>query len=128
MDLASLYLSSKGRISRKEYWLASLPLCVLLIVSELLIRAVAIFEAPMFSVIVSLGLLVPSFMLCVKRFHDRDRSGWFALLGLIPVLGPLWLLVDLGLLRGTRGSNRFGPDPLGPMPDPDRHAVLAEAR
>jgi uncharacterized membrane protein YhaH (DUF805 family) len=46
-----------------------------------------------------------------KRCHDRDRSGWFQLIILIPVLGALWLLVELGFLRGTIGANRFGPDP-----------------
>jgi uncharacterized membrane protein YhaH (DUF805 family) len=46
-----------------------------------------------------------------KRCHDRDRSGWFQLIVLIPILGALWLLVELGFLRGTIGANRFGPDP-----------------
>jgi uncharacterized membrane protein YhaH (DUF805 family) len=48
----------------------------------------------------------------VKRYHDRDRSGWWLLLLLIPVLGPLWLFVVLGFLKGTEGENRFGADPL----------------
>ena len=47
-----------------------------------------------------------------KRYHDRDRSGWWLLLILIPLLGPLWLIVVLGFLKGTEGENRFGPDPL----------------
>jgi uncharacterized membrane protein YhaH (DUF805 family) len=49
----------------------------------------------------------------IKRWHDRDKSGWFVLVNLIPFVGPIWVLVELGFLRGTAGPNRFGPDPLG---------------
>ncbi len=47
----------------------------------------------------------------VKRFHDRDKSAWWLLVGFVPVLGPIWLLIELGFLRGTIGANRYGPDP-----------------
>jgi uncharacterized membrane protein YhaH (DUF805 family) len=47
-----------------------------------------------------------------KRCHDRNRSGWFQLISLVPIVGALWLLFDLGILRGTDGPNRFGPAPL----------------
>lgn len=47
-----------------------------------------------------------------KRLHDRDRSGWFQLIVLIPLTGAIWLGVEIGFLRGTFGPNRFGPDPL----------------
>lgn len=50
----------------------------------------------------------------VKRFHDRDRTGFLVLAGLIPVIGWLWLLVDLFFLEGTEGRNRFGRAPHGP--------------
>ena len=53
-----------------------------------------------------------------KRWHDRDKSGWWALLNLIPVIGTLWILIECGFLRGTYGGNRFGPDPLGPPEQP----------
>jgi uncharacterized membrane protein YhaH (DUF805 family) len=48
----------------------------------------------------------------VKRWHDRDKSGWWILINLVPVIGGLWSLIETGFLPGTRGSNRFGPDPL----------------
>jgi uncharacterized membrane protein YhaH (DUF805 family) len=62
--------------------------------------------------LVSLVLLVPSLAGGVKRAHDRDRSGWFLLLWLLPIIGWIWLFVVLGFLRGTDGPNRFGRDPL----------------
>lgn len=57
-----------------------------------------------------LGLIVPSIAVQVRRFHDQDKSGWFVLLNLIPYIGGLIVLVFM-FLEGTRGPNRFGPDP-----------------
>jgi uncharacterized membrane protein YhaH (DUF805 family) len=57
-------------------------------------------------------LLWPTIAVAVKRCHDRGRSGWFLLIVLIPTLGFVWLMIELGLVRGTSGPNRFGPDPL----------------
>ncbi|MFT8243510.1 DUF805 domain-containing protein [Roseomonas sp. BN140053] len=47
-----------------------------------------------------------------RRWHDRGRSGWWNLLVLVPVIGWIWLFISLGCRDGTRGPNRYGPDPL----------------
>jgi len=47
----------------------------------------------------------------VKRLHDRNRSAWWMLFSLVPVIGLVWLVVQVGFLRGTLGPNRFGEDP-----------------
>lgn len=47
----------------------------------------------------------------VKRCHDRGKSGWWLLLMLIPFVGIIWWLVDLGILEGQHGANKYGPDP-----------------
>jgi uncharacterized membrane protein YhaH (DUF805 family) len=47
-----------------------------------------------------------------KRLHDRGQSAWRLLLLLIPVIGPLWWIIALGVRAGTRGDNQYGPDPL----------------
>ena len=52
------------------------------------------------------------FALQTKRWHDRDKSGWWNLLVAVPVIGPVWILVEAGMLAGTPGANQFGPDPL----------------
>jgi len=46
----------------------------------------------------------------VKRWHDRDKSGWWALINLIPVIGQIWVFIECGILRGSSGDNRFGHD------------------
>ena len=62
-----------------------------------------------------LVLLVPAiwigFALGVKRWHDRDKSGWWILIGMIPIVGPIWTFVECGCLRGTVGPNNYGQDP-----------------
>ena len=63
--------------------------------------------------ILVLALLVPSIAVQVRRFHDQDRSGWMVLIGLIPYVGGIIVLVFM-CLEGTRGPNRFGPDPKDP--------------
>jgi uncharacterized membrane protein YhaH (DUF805 family) len=68
---------------------------------------VAVTIIPIFDLII----LWPGIAILIKRSHDRDRSGWFILLFLVPFLN-LWPLIELLFLRGTIGSNRFGPDPV----------------
>ena len=62
------------------------------------------------AVLAALGLAVPLLAVEVRRFHDQDMSGWFALLNLIPYLGPFVVMVFM-LIDGTAGENRFGTDP-----------------
>jgi uncharacterized membrane protein YhaH (DUF805 family) len=65
--------------------------------------------------ILSLIWMFPAFWMSIaagaKRCHDRNRSGWFQLLWLVPLVN-LWVLVEIWFLRGTAGPNRFGPDPV----------------
>jgi uncharacterized membrane protein YhaH (DUF805 family) len=80
--------------------------------------AAAAAAASMSKMIAPLGILVlltlwPSLAMYTKRWHDRDKSGWWTLIILVPIIGSIWLLVELGFLRGTDGPNRFGDDPLG---------------
>jgi uncharacterized membrane protein YhaH (DUF805 family) len=56
---------------------------------------------------------LPAIGVAVRRLHDVDRTGWWYLLVLIPVLGPLILIFAFFIHRGTRGENRFGPNPHG---------------
>jgi uncharacterized membrane protein YhaH (DUF805 family) len=64
----------------------------------------------LFTGIFALLTLIPTIIVYVKRFHDRDKSGWWVLIGLIPIIGVIWLLIELGFLKGTPGPNRFGTD------------------
>jgi len=65
------------------------------------------------SMLFALGTIIPSIAVGVRRLHDTDRSGWWLLIGLIPLIGAIVLIVFMAS-SGTRGENRFGPDPLEP--------------
>jgi uncharacterized membrane protein YhaH (DUF805 family) len=112
MDLQDLYCSAEGRLSRRLYCLASLPLIGLELLADVPMRISDAPAALLVTALLYLVATVPTGVLTIKRLHDRSRSGWFMLVGGIPLLGTLWLLVDLTLLPGTPGPNRFGPDPL----------------
>jgi uncharacterized membrane protein YhaH (DUF805 family) len=56
-----------------------------------------------------LALFLPTLAAGVRRLHDTDRSGWMMLIVLIPLVGPIILIVFL-CQRGTEGANRFGED------------------
>lgn len=58
-----------------------------------------------------LVLVAVNLAVCAKRFHERDHSLWRFLVILVPVIGPTWLLIELGCLTGTPGPNRYGPVP-----------------
>jgi uncharacterized membrane protein YhaH (DUF805 family) len=62
------------------------------------------------SALFSLAVFLPSIAVGVRRLHDLDKSGWWYLLILIPVLGTL-VLIFFFVQEGTHGTNRFGPNP-----------------
>ena len=57
--------------------------------------------------IIMLVLLWPSLAVQIKRWHDRDKSGWWQLISLVPIAGPIWAFIELGFLPGTSGANRY---------------------
>ena len=115
MKVLHFLFSFEGRISRLEWWEFSIPYAVFLALlywsessfAELGPRniyvAIAIFVV--YAVALYMWLAVN-----VKRCHDRGRSGWFVLLGLIPLVN-IWYVVEVCFLPGQGGPNRFGPDP-----------------
>ena len=122
------YADFQGRSRRKEYWMFLLAVIILYTVFmvPLMLGGFSMAMAgqqstpgPLYFVgfgvmgILVLALLVPSIAVQVRRFHDQDRSGWMVLIGLIPYVGGIIVLVFM-CLDGTRGPNRFGPDPKGP--------------
>ena len=59
----------------------------------------------------SIAILIPSLAVVIRRLHDSDRGGWWILIGFVPFVGMIVLLVFM-MIGGTRGPNRFGPDPV----------------
>jgi uncharacterized membrane protein YhaH (DUF805 family) len=116
MDWNYVFLNFQGRLNRQPFWIATLVLWLLSMgatfVTSILFgsqSAVTTFV----QAVVALVLLIPSLAVAVKRYHDRDKSGWWILIVFIPIIGLIWYIVELGFLPGTPGPNRYGPDPLG---------------
>ena len=112
-DWKTFLTSYEGRTPRCDYWLGlTVPYLGLLIASAILdviLRKILGFA--FLQALVVLAFIYPSVVVGIKRCHDRGRSGWFLLLCFVPILG-IWLIVELGFLRGTVGPNEYGPDPL----------------
>lgn len=112
------YADFSGRSRRKEYWMFVLGVflgaIVLSIIEGILGMSgmVGGVYGPLTTIFL-LAVIIPSIAVQVRRFHDQDKSGWMVLLAFIPILGGLAVLIFM-CLEGTRGSNRFGPDPKDP--------------
>jgi uncharacterized membrane protein YhaH (DUF805 family) len=103
------YADFSGRARRSEYWWFALAYLVVYVVATIIDQA---FGFPILTLIVGLGLLVPSLAVSVRRLHDTDRSGWWLLLGLIPFGGIVVLVFEC--MDSQPGTNRFGPSPKYP--------------
>lgn len=114
------YATFRGRASRSEYWwfiLAFFLLALLVSIVEGAVLAPMLgFEAfdpaagnPM-SMIVSLALFLPTLAVAIRRLHDIDRSGWWYLIGFVPLIGVL-VLIYWYVQPGTGGDNDYGPPP-----------------
>jgi uncharacterized membrane protein YhaH (DUF805 family) len=110
MDLMHVFFSFRGRINRKTFWLATLLLAVGYVVAE--VMTVSADETVIgLGYLIMIGLLWPSLAVQTKRWHDRNRTGWWNLIGFIPIAGPIWALVEVGFLKGTGGVNFYGLPP-----------------
>jgi len=104
------YVNFSGRALRSEYWFWFLFTALAEIV-------LAIFEfvtgIGVLTLLFGLATLLPGVAVTVRRLHDINKSGWFVLLVLIPIVGAIILIVWM-CQGGWRDANRFGPAPLAP--------------
>ena len=118
MTIAEFLVSVEGRITRSVLWRRFfLPLAV----TWLIVRYMQfVMDARGASSVVGVLFFLlagwPLVAVSVKRLHDRNKSGWWLLVAVVPVAGWLWYVVDVAMLEGTRGPNRFGADHLERRP------------
>lgn len=113
------YADFSGRSRRKEYWMFTLFMVIVYVVLVSLGGGLGAAVNPNASMGISgillllfvLGSFIPALAVQVRRFHDQGKSGWWVLLGFIP-LGGLIVLVFM-CLDGDKGDNEYGPDPKG---------------
>lgn len=113
------YGNFKGRARRSEYWyyrLASTIIFLLFVILAVVIY-VATDNGPLalglgygLLMLYGLGTMIPSLAVSVRRMHDIGKSGWTIFVAMIPLVGPIWILV-LFFTEGDRGENYYGTDP-----------------
>ena len=130
MNWGKFLFSFQGRISRKAFWLYILASIVLGVLLNFALPAQPVLDPsatpeqamaavsgyygaiPFWYWLVNLVLFVIGLAILAKRWHDQDRSGWWSLLLLVPILGGLIVLIMCGFIAGTPGPNRFGEGPM----------------
>lgn len=99
-----IFLSPEGRIPRGLWWASffvyGIPVGFLL--------ALLKNTHPGLALVFQLVSGIPVLLVHGKRFHDRNKSAWWVLVGAIPILGFFWIIIECGCLPGTPGPNRFG--------------------
>ncbi len=128
-----MFLGYSGRIGRLSYWLAYLLLgliqigvIVLLLwlardtIAKLAELGSGYHELPaalgdevlrhiIWPVCIVFALFLwPTYAIATKRWHDRNKSGWWSLIGFVPLIGGLWMFIELGFLGGEPGTNEYG--------------------
>jgi uncharacterized membrane protein YhaH (DUF805 family) len=95
----SKYATFSGRASRPEYWWWTLFVILGSVATAMV--------SDLLSGLFSLAVLVPFLAVAARRLHDIGRSGWWQLVGFIPLLG--WIVMIYWTVQPGEGENRFGP-------------------
>jgi uncharacterized membrane protein YhaH (DUF805 family) len=115
------YADFTGRTSRQAFWMYILWYIIAYVVVALVASLVG---GEALVMLLALAILVPSLAITARRLHDTGLSGWWQLIGLIPVLG-LIVMIILTVRPGEAGANQYGPaagDGAMPTPQPDQAA------
>ena len=114
LEVLKKYAVFNGRARRKEYWYFFLISTVISIFLALIDSFTGTISEEaglgLLSGIYALAVLIPGLSVTVRRLHDTDRSGWWILIGLIPIIGGIALLIFM-VLDSTPGDNQYGPNP-----------------
>ena len=110
----SKYVDFSGRARRSEYWYFALFSFLVSFVSTILDLVLGTdYEGAasggLVNTVASLVLFLPSLAVGVRRLHDTDRSGWWILIGLIPIIG--WILLIVWFCTDSKPDNQYGPNP-----------------
>jgi uncharacterized membrane protein YhaH (DUF805 family) len=148
MNWGDLFFKFNGRANRAKFWTAALiftAINLVLVILGYVTDQSVVFQA--LNGMLSIVLLISSIAVSVKRLHDRNKSGWYLLLfyfvpGVLAAVSVLigefvedssiiatvlallafaiivWVVIELGCLRGTVGVNQYGPDPVAPATIP----------
>ena len=113
LDAWKNYANFQGRARRKAYWMFVLFNLIALLVLGLIESAVGLSGQNGYGILTglyTLAMILPLIALAVRRLHDTGRSGWWILIGLVPLVGPIVLIVFY-VTDSQAGTNEYGPNP-----------------
>jgi uncharacterized membrane protein YhaH (DUF805 family) len=109
------YAVFSGRARRKEYWYFMLFNIIATIVLAFSDTLLGTFDPEtgvgFLGLIYALGVMLPGIGVTIRRLHDTNRTGWWLLLILIPLIGPVVLLI-FTILDSDPEENQYGPNPI----------------
>jgi uncharacterized membrane protein YhaH (DUF805 family) len=101
------YVKFDGRASRPAFWWWALFAFLVGLAANIIDAVIGI---SILSALVGLALLLPGLSVSIRRLHDTNRSGWWVLIGLIPLVGLIVLIV-FWVQESDAGPNKYGPPP-----------------
>ena len=108
------YADFSGRAPRAEYWwfylLIIIGYVIAMILDSMLGLGQTVGPYGVLMAVFALAMLIPSIAAGIRRLHDTDRSGWWLLIVLVPLIGVIVLIVFF-VTQGTPGPNKYGDDP-----------------
>ncbi|MEV6161210.1 DUF805 domain-containing protein [Streptomyces sp. NPDC052052] len=113
LDVLKQYAVFNGRARRQEFWMYVLFNVIAIIIVSVIDSLID--TAPALTGLYYLAVLLPSLGVSVRRLHDTGRSGWWLLIGFVPLVGAITLLV-FTCIEGDRSANAYGPDPKATQP------------
>ena len=116
--LQQKYAAFSGRARRSEYWFFVLFTFIVQVIASILdaLFHLRYGNSGLIENLASLALLLPGLGVAVRRLHDTGRSGWWVLLGLIPIIG--WIVLIVFFVQDSQADNQYGPTPKSYGPEP----------
>jgi uncharacterized membrane protein YhaH (DUF805 family) len=116
IEVLKKYAVFSGRARRKEYWIFVLISTIITIVLSVIDVGAGLYDPEtglgLISGLYTLAVFIPSISVGVRRLHDTNRSGWWLLILLLPLIGAIVLVIFLAL-DSSAGDNQYGPNPKG---------------
>jgi uncharacterized membrane protein YhaH (DUF805 family) len=120
-DVVKKYAVFNGRAARPEFWWFALCNAIVFVVIYAVVGIIAgRGTGQAVGDLYLLAVFLPSLGVAIRRLHDTDRTGWWYLLVFIPIIGGIVLLVFM-VMASDPGSNKYGPNPQNPDPEPALH-------
>lgn len=105
-DALNKYAQFTGRATREQFWMYVLFYFIFVFAAVMLDVVIGI---ELISTLLSLALLIPSISVTARRLHDTGRTGWWQLIGIIPLIGLIVMIVFT--VQDSQGDNEYGPNP-----------------